>query len=195
MNMIFNCPKPQGDCTSGTFPSIPSNPTAVSCYLGDRTAGASPGYPIVFPLSNSPLAINTTTNVDDGIAYPTNTTIPFCTTAPCTAGNTALSIADFNVFRSNVKASIDILDQKIRDILMIAPASCPWQYYNLFTEYIETVHSMVGPFKVKRLISKRALSIFYPYLRQPQFWTCKRKIKRKLSQSVNWFNNISQQRS
>ena len=125
MNMIFNCPKPQGDCTSGTFPPIPSNPTAVSCYLGDRTAGASPGYPIVFPLSTSALAISTTTNVDDGIAYPTMNTVAFCATVPCNAANTALSIADFNRFRSDVKASIDILDQKIRDILMIAPASCP----------------------------------------------------------------------
>ena len=127
MNMIFNCPKPQGDCTSspGTFPTIPSNPTAVSCYIGDRTAGASPGYPILFPLSSTAgLSISTTTNVDDGLAYP-GTTQTFCSsTVSCTAGNTALSIADFNRFRSNVKASIDILDQKIRDILMIAPASC-----------------------------------------------------------------------
>ena len=125
MNMIFNCPQPQGDCTSGTLPTTPSNPTAVSCYLGDRTAGASPGYPIVFPLSTTAgLNVSTTPNTDDGLAYPRNTT-SFCTTAPCTAGNTALSIADFNLFRSSVKASIDILDQKIRDILMIAPASCP----------------------------------------------------------------------
>ena len=125
MNMIFNCPKPQGDCTSGTFPTIPSNPTAVSCYLGDRTAGSSPGYPIVFPLSSSSLAISTTTNVDDGIAYPTQTTVAFCSTAPCNAANTAVSIRDFNALRSAVKASIDILDQKIRDIVMISAATCP----------------------------------------------------------------------
>ena len=124
MNMIFNCPKPEGNCTSGTLPTTPSNPTAVSCYLGDRTAGASPGYQIQNPLSNTAgLNVSTTPNTDDGLAYPNNTT-SFCTTAPCTATNTALSIADFNTFRSNVKASIDILDQKIRDILMIAPASC-----------------------------------------------------------------------
>ena len=125
MNMIFNCPKPQGDCTSGTFPTIPSNPTAVSCYIGDRTAGASPGFPIVYPLSSTVLSISTNTNVDDGLAYPTSNTAAFCTTAPCSATNTALSIADFNTFRSNVKASIDILDQKIRDIVMIAAATCP----------------------------------------------------------------------
>ena len=126
MNMIFNCPKPQGDCTSGTLPTTPSNPTAVSCYLGDRTAGASPGYPIVFPLSSTAGLTVSTSPADNGIAYPTGVTQTFCSaTVPCTAGNTALSIADFNRFRSNVKASIDILDQKIRDILMIAPASCP----------------------------------------------------------------------
>ena len=131
MNMIFNCPKPQGDCPSGTFPPIPSNPTAVSCYLGDRTAGASPGYPIVFPLSSSttPLTISTSL-ADNGIAYPTTMTTSFCrrddiTSVPCNAANTALSIADFNVFRGRVKASIDILDQKIRDIVMIAAATCP----------------------------------------------------------------------
>ena len=124
MNMIFNCPKPQGDCTSGTLPTTPSNPTAVSCYLGDRTAGASPGYPIVFPLSTSAMAIATSL-ADNGIAYPTTMTTAFCSTAPCNAANTALSIADFNVFRGRVKASIDILDQKIREIVMIAAATCP----------------------------------------------------------------------
>ena len=127
MNMIFNCPKPQGDCTSGTTPTTPSNPTAVSCYLGDRTAGASPGYPILFPLSpTGNLAIQTTTTLDDGISYPIPTgTAAFCTTATCNAANTALSIADFNIFRSNVKSTIDILDQKIRDIVMISAATCP----------------------------------------------------------------------
>jgi hypothetical protein len=108
-----------GDCTSGTSPTTPSNPTAVSCYLGDRTAGASPGYPILFPLSTTGnLAIQTTTGADDGIAYPISSTTAFCSTAPCTAANTALSIVDFNYFRSNVKASLDILDQKIRDLDM-----------------------------------------------------------------------------
>ena len=126
MNMIFNRPQPQGVCTPRTIPTTPSNPTAVSCYLGDRTAGASPGYPIVFPLSTTAnQAITTTTNVDDGIAYPTMNTVAFCATVPCNAANTALSIADFNRFRGWVKASIDILDQKIRDIVMIAAATCP----------------------------------------------------------------------
>ena len=144
VNEIFNCPMPEGNCAGDPgevipLPTTPSNPTPVSCYLGDRTKGATPGatpgapYPILFPLGTGPglLPIQSTTlpgdtfGTDDGLAYPTKIAQALCSTAPCTAFNTALSIFDFNQFRSAVISSIDILDQKIRDIVDISAANCP----------------------------------------------------------------------
>ena len=37
----------------------------------------------------------------------------------------ALSLFDFNLFRGNVIQAIDILDQKIRDILDVLEPTCP----------------------------------------------------------------------
>ena len=42
-----------------------------------------------------------------------------------TVTNTAPSILDFNVLRSNMITAIDILDQKIRDIVMTTAPNCP----------------------------------------------------------------------
>ena len=135
MNQIFNCPKPEGNCTTGVVPQppTPSNPTPVSCYLGDRTKGATPGYPLIYPLGTTAKPIQSTTlagnrfGTDDGLTYLTGIAQALCSTspAPCTASNTALSIFDFNQFRSAVISSIDILDQKIRDIVDISAANCP----------------------------------------------------------------------
>ena len=38
---------------------------------------------------------------------------------------TALSMFDFNLFRWNVIQAIDILDQKIRDMLDVTEPTCP----------------------------------------------------------------------
>ena len=55
---------------------------------------------------------------------------PLCTGTKVGQGNTALdaalSLVDFNVFRArgNVIQAIDILDQKIRDILAVTEPTC-----------------------------------------------------------------------
>ena len=54
------------------------------------------------------------------IAQPTQTNA-----ALTTVTNTAPSILDFNVLRSNMITAIDILDQKIRDIVMTTAPNCP----------------------------------------------------------------------
>ena len=103
-----------------TAPTPSNNP--VSDSLGDRTAGASPGYPILFPIGTSPTTPTLIPGVTDGLAFPTRTTTSIMGTLP---SNTALSIADFNIFRGNVIQAVDILDQKIRDILAVAQPTCP----------------------------------------------------------------------
>ena len=102
-----------------TAPTPSTNP--VSDSLGDRTAGASPGYPILFPLGTSATTISLISGVTDGLSFPVGST----TSMGTTAANTALSIVDFNVFRGNVIQAIDILDQKIRDILAVTQPTCP----------------------------------------------------------------------
>ena len=42
-----------------------------------------------------------------------------------TVANTAPSILDFDLLRSNMIEAIDILDQKIRDIIMTTAPNCP----------------------------------------------------------------------
>ena len=102
-----------------TFPT--PSPSPVSDSLGDRDANASPGYPIIFPIGTSAATISTVTGVTDGLSFPTTTTVALGNTAL----DAALSLVDFNVFRGNVIQAIDILDQKIRDILAVTEPTCP----------------------------------------------------------------------
>ena len=118
LNDVLAISDPQSTSSGTTAPTPSSNP--VSDSLGDRTAGASPGYPILFPLGTSATTISLISGVTDGLSFPTSTT----TSLGTLASNTALSIADFNIFRGNVIQAVDILDQKIRDILAITPPSC-----------------------------------------------------------------------
>ena len=102
-----------------TFPT--PSPSPVSDSLGDRSENASPGYPIIFPIGTSGATITTVTGVTDGLSFPTTTTVALGNTAL----DAALSLVDFNVFRGNVIQAIDILDQKIRDILAVTEPTCP----------------------------------------------------------------------
>ena len=105
--------------TGSTAPTPSSSP--VSDSLGDRTANASPGYPILFPLGTSATSISLTTGITDGLSFPTSTTTAIGTGVT----SVALSVVDFNIFRGNVIQAIDILDQKIRDILDVTKPTCP----------------------------------------------------------------------
>jgi len=92
--------------------------------LGDRTYGSSPGYPILFPLASSsgtltapiPGFMDGITLLNPPLAYEASNTLPH---------TAALSLFDFNLFRGNVIQAIDILDQKIRDILDVLEPTCP----------------------------------------------------------------------
>ena len=108
--------------TGSPAPLAPTpSPNAVSAPLGDRTPGASPGYPIVFPLAKSAAAVSLVTGATDGLAFPTTMSAEIGSSPALTA----LSITDFNIFRTNVIQAIDILDQKIRDILAVTEPTCP----------------------------------------------------------------------
>ena len=67
--------------------------------------------------------------VTDGLALNTAGTGLLVPSITAGVGNTAtsaaLSIADFNRFRGDVLQSIDILDQKLRDIVAISATTCP----------------------------------------------------------------------
>ena len=105
--------------TGGSTAPTPS-PNAVSAPLGDRTAGATPGYPIVFPLGTAAEAVTLQSPGTDGLSFPTG----ISAIIGSSPASHALSITDFNLFRTNVIQAIDILDQKIRDILAVTEPSC-----------------------------------------------------------------------
>ena len=111
---------PQSTTGSPALIAPTPSPNAVSAPLGDRTPGASPGYPIVFPLGNVARAVSLVAGATDGLSFPTSSQV--IGTSPAL---TALSITDFNLFRMNVIQAIDILDQKIRDILAVTEPTCP----------------------------------------------------------------------
>ena len=104
--------------TGGSTAPTPS-PNAVSDKLGDTTAG-SKSYPILYPIgSGGSISLNGLT--DNGLWYPTGTTV----SSGDTTNSAALSIADFNIFRESVINTVNILDQKIRDILDVTKPTCP----------------------------------------------------------------------
>ena len=127
VNAIANCPAPDGRCsqTPAYIAPTPSNPTAVSCGLGPATGETTgSGYPILFPLTSpagQTLTDNSAVDGTSGLQFPTKTTYAVGTVAAFTA----VSLIDFNNFRGAVKQTIDILDQKIRDIISIQAQSCP----------------------------------------------------------------------
>ena len=65
----------------------------------------------------------------DGLALNAGGTALLVPSSAAGVGNTAntaaLSIADFNRFRGDVLQAIDILDQKLRDIVAISATTCP----------------------------------------------------------------------
>ena len=122
LKTLLEIPNPAAS-TTGDAPTPSPNP--VSASLGDRTVGASPGYPIVFPLGPSPTpgTLSSTTDASmGGLTFATGTVMPISNTL---ASNTALSMFDFNLFRWNVIQAIDILDKKIRDMLDVTEPTCP----------------------------------------------------------------------
>ena len=112
---------PSPGAVVGDAPTPSSNP--VSTSLGDRTYGATPGYPIIFPLGPSSGVLSGTTDPTlGGLNFATTLVYGISNTNPST---TALSMFDFNLFRWNVIQSIDIIDQKLRDILDVIEPTCP----------------------------------------------------------------------
>ena len=112
---------PSPGAVVGDAPTPSTNP--VSTSLGDRTDGATPGYPIIFPLGPSGGVMSGTTDPTlGGLTFATSLVYGISNTNPST---TALSMFDFNLFRWNVIQSIDIIDQKIRDILDVMEPTCP----------------------------------------------------------------------
>ena len=118
LKTLLEIPNPASSTGDAPTPS----PNPVSGSLGDRTAGASPGYPIVFPLGPS---AGTIASTDSGLAGLTFATGAVQQISNSIASNTALSMFDFNLFRWNVIQAIDILDKKIRDMLDVTEPTCP----------------------------------------------------------------------
>ena len=104
--------------SSGTTAPTPS-PNAVSEKIGDTTEG-SKSYPILFPVGSGS-SISLTTGLTDGLWFPTGTTV----SSGATSSSAALSITDFNIFRGNMISALNVLDQKIRDILDVTKPTCP----------------------------------------------------------------------
>ena len=119
LNDLLDLSDPQAASSGSTAPT-PSSPTAVSDSLGDRTEGSA-SYPILFPVGTSATSISLVSGVTDGLTFPTGKT----TAEGNTVYSACLSIVDFNLFRGNTIQAIDILDQKIRDILAITKPTCP----------------------------------------------------------------------
>ena len=118
LKTLLEIPNPASSTGDAPTPS----PNPVSGSLGDRTAGASPGYPIVFPLGPSAGTIASTDSGLAGLTFATMAVQPISNSIP---SNTALSMFDFNLFRWNVIQAIDILDKKIRDMLDVTEPTCP----------------------------------------------------------------------
>jgi len=106
----------------------------VSAVLGDQVFGSVPGYPILHPLGPSFGAMSTSTSeLMPGLTFmphpnPANPNT-FAPAAILPIRNNdfnyaALSLLDFNNFRVSVATAIDILDQKIRDILDVQAPNC-----------------------------------------------------------------------
>ena len=106
---------------TGDAPTPSSSP--VSNSLGDRVSESDPGYPIVFPLGPSFGSLSS--KHDSGLAGITIPTQSVMGISNSQATLTALSMFDFNLFRWNVIQAIDILDQKIRDMLDVTEPTCP----------------------------------------------------------------------
>ena len=79
--------------------------------------------------------------------------------------NTAPSILDFNIFRSNVIQAIDILDQKIRDILAVMPpTTCPWGYLSIWA---------FGVLILARILRESIIGISHSFVLKHSSWTSK----------------------
>ena len=107
---------PESTTEAGELAPTPS-PNAVSASLGDRT---TPGYPILFPLGTAAEPVTLQSPGTDGLSFPTGNSA-IIGSSPASH---ALSITDFNLFRTNVIQAIDILDQKMRDILAVTEPTC-----------------------------------------------------------------------
>ena len=82
-------------------------------------------YPITFPVGAVSGQTVSTLNAVPGLAIASQTQTNSATST--TVANTAPSILDFNLLRTSMIQAIDILDQKIRDIVMTTAPTCPWK--------------------------------------------------------------------
>ena len=80
-------------------------------------------YTVIFPVGAISGQTVSTLNAVPGLTITQTTQTN--TAASTTVANTAPSILDFNLLRSNMIQAIDILDQKIRDIVMTTAPTCP----------------------------------------------------------------------
>ena len=111
--MVVNTADPA--FTPGVAPTTPTN--AISRSIGSAT-GTS--WPIIFPLGSG--AGTLTAGAGDGGLDLSIPVMPLGNTA---TSNTALSIADFNLFRLQSIQAIDALDNKIREMLSVTAPTCP----------------------------------------------------------------------
>ena len=105
----------------------------VSALLGDHVFDSMPGYPILYPLgpsfgvlsdSKSLLMPGLTFTSHFNEADPTQFGPAILPIRNDNFQFAALSLMDFNIFRRSVTQAIDILDQKIRDILDVQTPDC-----------------------------------------------------------------------
>jgi len=108
----------------GPAPTPTSKP--VSCSLGGRDPNSTLLYPILFPVGvTAGETVPIVPGTIDGVQIISTVRNQVSDGATAVI-NIAPSILDFNIFRSNVLQAIDILDQKIRDILAVMPpTTCP----------------------------------------------------------------------
>jgi len=115
---------PNPEYAVGDAPTPASNP--VSQSLGDRNFGSDPGYPVIFPLGPSAGTLADKRDITlGGLTFATGTPPSVFEISNTNTATTAVSMFDFNLFRWNVIQTVDILDQKIRDMLDIMEPTCP----------------------------------------------------------------------
>lgn len=121
VNTLASIANPEGRCSVAAQQTTATTPTpnAVSCQLSTVDATGSDRWQVLQPLATSAVSMSTSSTVGTGRPgiQVASTTAALASAANANIFQVALSVGDFETFRVNVLQTIDILDQKIRDIL------------------------------------------------------------------------------